>query len=56
VAIQKDQAREPWSATRALYTVEEGFEAPPRSAIVQISHVLLVFHDLPLLTDINVHD
>ncbi len=46
VAIQKDQAEEPWSMTGTLYTFEEGFEAPPGSVIVQLSHVLLPFHDL----------
>ena len=46
MAIQKDQAGEPWSATRGLYTSEEGFEAPLGSVIVQVSHVLLSFHDL----------
>jgi len=59
VTIQKDQAEEPWSATGGLYTSEEGFEAPPGSVIVQISHVLLhstTFDDLPLLTDVSVHD
>ncbi len=44
--IQKDQAEEPWSTTTALYTSEEGFEVPPGSVIVQVSHVLLRFHDL----------
>ena len=28
VAIQKDQAEEPWSATTVLYTRKEGFEVP----------------------------
>ncbi len=36
--IQKDQAEEPWSVTCSLYTQEEGFEAPPESVIVQLSH------------------
>ncbi len=43
VTIQKDQAGEPWSTTSGLYTSEEGFEAPPESVIVQVSHVLLTF-------------
>ncbi len=43
--IQKDQAEEPWSAMEVLYTREEGFKAPPES-IVQVSHVLLAFHNL----------
>ena len=46
VVIQKDQAEEPWSSTSGLYASEEGFEAPPRLVIVQVSHVLLAFHDL----------
>ncbi len=46
MVIQKDQAAEPWSTTSGLYTSEEGFEVPPRSVIVQVSHVLLTFHDL----------
>ncbi len=46
VVIQKDQAEEPWSTTSGLYTGEEGFEVPPRLVIVQVSHVLLTFHDL----------
>ncbi len=46
VTIQKDQAEEPWSATSSLYTSKKGFEAPPRSVIVQVSHALLAFHDL----------
>ncbi len=46
VTIQKDQAREPWSTTTGLYTSEEGFEAPPESVIVQLSHVSVTFHDL----------
>ncbi len=39
--IQKDQAEEPWSATTGLYTNEEGFEVPPVSVIVQVSHAIL---------------
>ncbi len=46
VTIQKDQAREPWSTTMGLYTSEEGFEAPPESVIIQLSHVSVTFHDL----------
>ena len=46
VVIQKDQAEEPWSTTHGLYTSEEGFEAPPRLVIIQLSHVLPAFHDL----------
>ncbi len=46
MVIQKDQAEEPWSTTSGLYTSGEGFEAPPGSVIVQISPVLLAFHDL----------
>ena len=29
VMIQEDQAGEPWSLYKGLYTVDEGFKAPP---------------------------
>src|ERR1700761_647581 len=29
VMVQEDQAREPWSLCVGLYTVDEGFKAPP---------------------------
>ena len=29
VMVQEDQAREPWSPDVDLYTVDEGFKAPP---------------------------
>ena len=31
VMIQEDQAGEPWSFYYDLYTVDEGFKAPPES-------------------------
>ena len=29
VMVQEDQAGEPWSSDVGLYTVDEGFKAPP---------------------------
>ena len=31
VMVQEDQARESWSSYYDLYTIDEGFKAPPES-------------------------
>ena len=31
VMVQEDQAEEPWSSHYDLYTIDEGFKAPPES-------------------------
>ena len=57
--VQEDQAGEPWSLYVGLYTVDEGFKAPPESMnpntpILGMSHYRT--RDTTTLTDTTVHD
>ena len=41
VMVQEDQAEEPWSSYYDLYTIGEGFKAPPESRTYYRNDVIL---------------